>query len=231
MVLDDERVSSRHARLTYQPDGSVRIEDLNSTNGTYVNGSRIDSPVTLRGGEEIGLGRHTMAVRSTDAAEATVIGSPATVMAGPPQRPAPMPVPRPQPVPTGPPAPPPGTYAQPIPCRPRVAGPRRRCSSGWCVVLIIVVAVLAVVLTGGSGSLSDQAIVNKWGKSTLQVKHVDGRHVARDGDRLGLQQRREARGDQLPRHRRGRPVHRWPGGRHGISDGGRRRPVRRPCRS
>ncbi|HVA05455.1 MAG TPA: trypsin-like peptidase domain-containing protein [Acidimicrobiales bacterium] len=174
IVLDDERVSSRHARLTYQSDGSVRIEDLNSTNGTYVNGSRITSPVTLRGGEEIGLGRHTVAVRSTDAAEATVIGSPATVMAGPPQRPAPMPVPRAHPAPTGPPAPPPGTYAQPITVPRRGGRNTTKVLAGLVIVLIIVVAVLAVVLSGGSSSLSDQAIVNKWGKSTLQVKTSTG---------------------------------------------------------
>jgi serine protease Do len=169
VVLDDERVSSRHARLSHQPDGSVRLEDLNSTNGTYVNGKRISDPVTLRGGEEIGLGRHTMAVRSTDVAKATVIGSPATVMAGPPQRPAPVPVPQPRPAPAGPPAPPPGTYAQPN-AAPRKGAPTKVLAA-VVIPLIIVIAVLAVLLTqGGSGSLSDQAIVNKWGKSTLQVK-------------------------------------------------------------
>ena len=174
VVLDDERVSSRHARLTYLPDGSARIEDLNSTNGTYVNGVRINAPVVLRGGEEIGLGRHTMAVRSADAAEATVIGSSATVMAGPPQRPAAMPVPRPRPAPAGPPPPPPGTFGQPTPTPAKGGRTTAKVLIGLVVVLIIVVAVLAVVLTGGSGSLSDQAIVNKWGKSTLQVSTSSG---------------------------------------------------------
>jgi S1-C subfamily serine protease len=175
LVLDDERVSSRHARLTYQADGSVRLEDLQSTNGTYVNGKRISVPVTLRGGEEIGLGHHTLAVRSTDAAEATVIGTPATVMAGPAQRPAPVAVLQPKPAPAGPPAPPPGTYAQPVGGSGKGARTSTKVLAGVVITLIVVVAVLAALLTsGGSGSLSDQAIVNKWGKSTLQVKTSSG---------------------------------------------------------
>lgn len=45
-------VSGSHARLTYEGDGNWSIVDLNSTNGTYVNGSRIES-CELRAGDSI----------------------------------------------------------------------------------------------------------------------------------------------------------------------------------
>lgn len=39
--LDDEFVSTRHARLTMNSMGVVYVEDLGSTNGTFVNGVSI----------------------------------------------------------------------------------------------------------------------------------------------------------------------------------------------
>jgi len=54
VVLDDATVSKRHARVTY--DGSVWIEDLSSTNGTFVNGLKIEGTSVLRRGDRIALG-------------------------------------------------------------------------------------------------------------------------------------------------------------------------------
>lgn len=48
-------VSWRHARLTRTPEGMV-VEDLNSRNGTYLDGIRITGKVVMRPGQEIGLG-------------------------------------------------------------------------------------------------------------------------------------------------------------------------------
>jgi pSer/pThr/pTyr-binding forkhead associated (FHA) protein len=51
----DAAVSKWHARL--HCDGVVAsIEDLGSTNGTFVNGQRIETPTPLRRGDRIGLG-------------------------------------------------------------------------------------------------------------------------------------------------------------------------------
>ena len=41
IVLNDEKVSRRHAQLTVQDNGQVMIKDLGSVNGTFVNGNRI----------------------------------------------------------------------------------------------------------------------------------------------------------------------------------------------
>lgn len=54
LVIDDQDVSRQHARLTW--DGrQVIVEDLGSSNGTFVNGARISGPTLLRPGDVLGL--------------------------------------------------------------------------------------------------------------------------------------------------------------------------------
>lgn len=48
---------SRHHCVISVDDFTVRIRDLGSTNGTFVNGLRIDSSVTLKGGDRIQIGK------------------------------------------------------------------------------------------------------------------------------------------------------------------------------
>jgi hypothetical protein len=55
IVISDPQVSRQHARLTRQ-DEMIVIEDLGSTNGTFVNGMRLTNPHTLINGNVIGLG-------------------------------------------------------------------------------------------------------------------------------------------------------------------------------
>jgi hypothetical protein len=57
----DDAVSSRHAILTLQPDGSSILRDIDSANGTMVNGKDIAAlvDVPLRSGDEITLGHWT----------------------------------------------------------------------------------------------------------------------------------------------------------------------------
>lgn len=61
IVIDEPYVSATHARFTLQGPALV-IEDLNSTNGTLVNGRPIDQPVTLRESDEIQIGDTIMRV-------------------------------------------------------------------------------------------------------------------------------------------------------------------------
>jgi hypothetical protein len=53
--IDDSYASSRHARL-YDRDGHVYVEDMNSTNGTYVNGARVGAQQLLREGDRVRIG-------------------------------------------------------------------------------------------------------------------------------------------------------------------------------
>lgn len=57
IVLGDSEVSRKHARITRSPGGYV-LEDLNSTNGTFVNGERLVSPHVLSPGDLIGVGEN-----------------------------------------------------------------------------------------------------------------------------------------------------------------------------
>lgn len=61
IVVEEPYVSSTHARFTLQGPALV-LEDLNSTNGTLVNGHLIDQPVTLRDGDEVQVGDTIMRV-------------------------------------------------------------------------------------------------------------------------------------------------------------------------
>jgi FHA domain len=69
IVLDDATVSKEHARLRVE-GASVFIEDLDSTNGTLVNGKAIEGPTLLQRGDRIGLGRNVIVFASqTEAGE------------------------------------------------------------------------------------------------------------------------------------------------------------------
>jgi pSer/pThr/pTyr-binding forkhead associated (FHA) protein len=60
---NDEEISRMHARITLDGSGYLAIEDLGSTNGTFVNGLRISGPTTLVVGDGIELGGTTLVVR------------------------------------------------------------------------------------------------------------------------------------------------------------------------
>jgi len=59
-LADDEEISRSHARLSLDRTGFCAIEDLGSTNGTYVNGTRIAAPHPLSQGDQVRVGKTTM---------------------------------------------------------------------------------------------------------------------------------------------------------------------------
>ncbi len=59
IYVEDDFVSTTHAMLTFR-GRSWFVEDQGSTNGTYVNGHRIDRPVALSFGDELMVGRVRM---------------------------------------------------------------------------------------------------------------------------------------------------------------------------
>jgi pSer/pThr/pTyr-binding forkhead associated (FHA) protein len=59
IALDDNYVSQRHASVT-ATDGQITVDDLGSTNGTYVNGRRLTGPAVLRPGDRLQVGGATL---------------------------------------------------------------------------------------------------------------------------------------------------------------------------
>lgn len=62
LVLNDTYSSSRHARF-FLNQGEWWVEDLQSTNGTYIGGQKITAPVKLQPGMAVTIGRTTMELR------------------------------------------------------------------------------------------------------------------------------------------------------------------------
>lgn len=98
IALGDAEISRQHARLTRTPGGYV-LEDLGSTNGSFVNGERLVAPRVLSGGDLIGLGENvTLSFEATSPEAAqTVMGG--AVRHGAPPSPEAIQAPTPAPAP------------------------------------------------------------------------------------------------------------------------------------
>ena len=65
-IVDAPLVSRVHCRLTALPDGGLEVQDLDSTNGTFINGERIQTG-RLSSGDRLALGRvELVALRDAD---------------------------------------------------------------------------------------------------------------------------------------------------------------------
>jgi pSer/pThr/pTyr-binding forkhead associated (FHA) protein len=62
IVLDDDYVSSRHARL-YPRDGQWLVEDMGSTNGTYLDRAKVGAPTPVKIGVPIRIGKTVVELR------------------------------------------------------------------------------------------------------------------------------------------------------------------------
>lgn len=76
IVIDDRQLSRHHARIAVEPEGPT-ITDLDSANGTYANGQRIDAARVLQPGDRLRLGEAVLLVEAApapgDDAGATVL--------------------------------------------------------------------------------------------------------------------------------------------------------------
>lgn len=62
IVLDDTYVSTVHARLFPKNEG-IYVEDLGSTNGTYVNRKRVNNAVEVQRGDQVKVGKTVLEMR------------------------------------------------------------------------------------------------------------------------------------------------------------------------
>jgi pSer/pThr/pTyr-binding forkhead associated (FHA) protein len=68
LALQDDQMSRHHARVSAQGDTAV-VEDLGSTNGTYVNEQPIEGPRELRAGDRIRVGLTVLELRTAQEVE------------------------------------------------------------------------------------------------------------------------------------------------------------------
>jgi pSer/pThr/pTyr-binding forkhead associated (FHA) protein len=98
LIIEDDGVSRVHARVSAE-DSVPTVEDLGSSNGTYVNGERIDTVIELADGDAIQVGGTVLEVTGADSATRVMgAGAPPTAEHPGPRRPQPPP-PRRQPEP------------------------------------------------------------------------------------------------------------------------------------
>jgi len=65
-IVDAPLVSRVHCRLTALPNGELEVRDLESTNGTFINGTRVET-ARLSSGDRLGIGRvELVALRDAD---------------------------------------------------------------------------------------------------------------------------------------------------------------------
>jgi len=62
IVIDDDYASSRHARI-YESEGAWVVEDLGSTNGTWIDRTRLTTPTVLPVGAPLRVGRTTLQIQ------------------------------------------------------------------------------------------------------------------------------------------------------------------------
>jgi pSer/pThr/pTyr-binding forkhead associated (FHA) protein len=143
IVLEDPQVSRHHTRLTQQ-GASYIVEDLGSTNGTFVNGRRATSATPINSGDKLGLGDTVvLEVQGALGTSETVIGrgQPQPVMPPPPPPPPPTFSTPPPSAYGAPPPPPPAFGTPPPPVAPQKSGPSCWAWGCGCLALLVIVLV------------------------------------------------------------------------------------------
>src|SRR3954468_15289748 len=161
----DSEISRVHARVYHDASGQLIVEDLGSTNGTFVNGNRISAATPLRAGDQLRVAQTTMSVEGGAAEGATSVGQvipPAAAAAPLPPAAAPTPPTQPfKPAAAQGPPPPPGGQ-QPGYAGGPVGGPPGRATGGskapWIALaaVVLIALIVAGLAIGGVFSSDDK---------------------------------------------------------------------------
>jgi pSer/pThr/pTyr-binding forkhead associated (FHA) protein len=81
IVLQDQQTSNHHARFERTSGGGVEVHDLGSTNGTFVNGDRVQGSAAVPEDAEIRIGGTTFTLKLADAVAADGAGKPTSIVA------------------------------------------------------------------------------------------------------------------------------------------------------
>jgi predicted component of type VI protein secretion system len=149
VAINDVEVSRRHAKVELRGSAYV-IQDLGSTNGTFVNGQRVSGIQVLNPGDTVSFGEGIMLVyEAVYDPNATVVASSARAARtmAPLRRPAPTPTPI---------SVPPLAYSGQVPAGPVpvAAAPAKKGGGKW-VIIVIVAAILILCLCIGVPVIAD----------------------------------------------------------------------------
>jgi hypothetical protein len=161
IAVNEGEISRKHARLTQQEDTFV-LEDLGSTNGTFVDAQRLMGPHVLRPGELIMFGENVGMVFEAVAYDpnATMVAARDAVQQ------TPVPAGQPYAAPAAPPV-----YAQQVPASPAESYAPRPKKKGGCgkwflagcgclLILLCIVAAILVVLYFAAPQDLEKTVVN-----------------------------------------------------------------------
>jgi S1-C subfamily serine protease len=76
LVLRDDKVSRQHCALKPVADGRAFLEDLRSTNGTWVDGNRVVAPLLLQGNEQVQVGDVVLVTSVRQPTESATVARP-----------------------------------------------------------------------------------------------------------------------------------------------------------
>ncbi len=134
-VIDPE-VSRKHARLAWQGE-DFTLEDLGSTNGTFVNGKRINAPHLLRAGDTVAFGENVaFSYEAVYDPDATMVSTSAKAedIQVPVQQPAPI-------------IAPPPIYAGQVPAGPEPVAAQPAPQKGikpWLIIVIVLIVLICI---------------------------------------------------------------------------------------
>ncbi len=145
LPIPDPEISRRHAHFLLKPEG-VYIEDQGSTNGTFVNGSRIAAPHLLKHGDLITLAEKT--VMSFEVKQQTTEPTPVAISSEPsseavysPEMAEQETMVQPEPVYESVQAPLP---QQPLAPAPEFTQPKKK--MGWCLIVLIILLICVLIV-------------------------------------------------------------------------------------
>jgi predicted component of type VI protein secretion system len=144
ITINDAQISRRHAQIAVRGNVVV-LEDLGSTNGTFVNGMRLTTSQALSNGDVIGLG-DVVALTfygQTTSVEETVVAPQRAAPQPPPPEPEPQ-----QPAPVAPAYPPPPAAAPAIAAAPpmEVEEPKPRRTGLWIALILLGLFIVGCVV-------------------------------------------------------------------------------------
>ena len=175
LVLDnDDEVSRKHAYLEPSSEGELELGDLESRNGTFVNGRRIKKPVQLKNGDKVRIGKTEFEVEGEDAGRTVLASAPPEKQTSQRKQPPPPPPPKkPAEKPPQFPAPQGSRSSSPSGVREALTKRSRRATGiaiGAVVIAAIVIAVAVSGVLGGDDPATTAEIAEAATPSTVFVE-------------------------------------------------------------